>query len=512
MSRRWSRFGEQAEPRARRSAANNNTCGVVWSSEDEVDFRGLFLTHYPRIRESCLGVAEAGIAVFAISQFTGWAGSMFLESQPEKINVGLLGRHSAADLFLVDPCVALRHLVFLVTRPSWPRDALGSMVRFRVLDLNTGSPPIDEEGRAVESLTATGPVFLVCQGHALMTFVTGDPDDWPESADEAWRRLPDRVFVEERLAPSADGPAPTPDSDAQAPGSARKPRRITVVLRESGPAPVTVRQDGGDEPVRAQLTITSPDGNEVLLVGHESLRRGLLVGRYERCDAGGQNADDKVGMSRVHALVIESDGVPHAIDLGSTNGTYVYCAASEGFVAFRVVPLHDGDIIALGSTDTCLGWNTIEQVPPDDSSRAPAVAEEKEEQMPYANDPDFARVLETVRTMEKDDLLAVLHAHFHADCEHDDCDLSCSLELVWANGRSTPGAVSTETARTPTREKPMRAMTAVLPLRGPEVAFWQEVFLTSLRGGLSYEEAATLADRVIQEFRARMPEPDDPYP
>jgi FHA domain len=268
------------------------------------------------------------------------------------------------------------------------------------------------------------------------------------------------VFVEERLAPSADGPASSPDPDAQAPGNARKSRRITVVLRESGPAPVTVRQDSGDEPVCAQVTINSPDGNEVLLVGHESLRRGLLVGRYERCDASGQNADESVGMSRVHALVIESDGVPYAIDLGSTNGTYVYCAASKGFVGVRVVPLYDGDIIALGSTDTCLGWNIIEQVPSDDSSRAPAVAEQKEQQMPDANDP--------------------------------------------------PRAVAPETAPTPTRERPMRARTAVLPLRGPEVAFWQEVFLTSLRGGLSYEEAATLADRVIEEFRARMPEPDDP--
>jgi len=362
MSKYPSRVVEPAQPGARRSAANNSTSYLEPSSEEAIDFHWLFFTHYRRIRESCLEFAEAGLAIFAISELRGWAGTMFLASPKEGVNVGVVGRHSEADLYLDDPSIALRHLVFLVAPRGPQGDAVDGMARFRVLDLNTGSPPIDEEGRAVESLTATGPVFLGCQGHAIMAFVTGDPGDWPASAEDAWSRLPDRVFMEEDRAPSAHAEPPTPD--ARAPRMTRvEPRRATTIRRESGPAHVATRQDAGDEPVFGQLIIASLDRMETLRIGRESLRRGLLVGRYDRCDAG-RTAIEDPGVSRVHVLIIESDGLPYAIDLGSTNGTL--CTDSSGTrMPFRVLPLCDGDRMGLGGATTYLVWSNTERSPPD---------------------------------------------------------------------------------------------------------------------------------------------------
>ena len=360
-----------AEPQARRRAMNARTCVAdvrqAWAEDagGAVDFRALFRRHYRRIRSTCLEFAEPGVAVFAFERGgpRGWAGTMCLAARAGQGRAGVLGRHGEAELFLgEDPTVALRHLLFVVEPPSL-RDAIRGEVRYRVLDLNTGSPPRDEGGRAVSSLTAEGPVLLACQRYAVMAFVTGDPTDWPDSADDAWACLPDRVFVEESLAPMASGSAPRPmpvRAIASAGRSSETGRRTTLVRTHAGPWHISARPLVADEAATGQLVVASGDRALVIPAGPESLRRGLLIGRYERCHAGGPALLQSDRISRVHLIVIELAGTLHAIDLASTNGSHIVDEETGELVPRRIVPL-GSELLALGEGEAVVAWRPLDR-------------------------------------------------------------------------------------------------------------------------------------------------------
>lgn len=352
-----------AAPRPDGDAKKNTRTHVVRIPvvRPPTDFRALFVRHYERIRETCLRFAEPGVALFACRLDDGaWAGSMCLAARAGAVRAGVVGRHSAADLHLPDdPSLALRHLAVLVEAPSL-RDALRGDVRFRVLDLATGSPPRDEEGRAVESLTVEGPVFLTCQGYALLAFVTGDPTDWPASPIDAWDCIPERVFVEERLAPTAQGSGAAPLPGGAAP--ARDLGRQTLIRRHlSASAIVDLRHAPVEPPVGTLALMCDREVRLSVDVGREQMRRGILVGRYDRCAGGADITTDEV--SRVHLLVIELGGRLYAIDLCSTNGTFLALDRPGEVRAIKVAPVEDGEVFALGSRNTAILW-TVDGVPP----------------------------------------------------------------------------------------------------------------------------------------------------
>ena len=363
MSKFRTRMVMDARPGARQVASNACTLfapDLAAAIAHPSDFAAAFRLHYSRIRDTCLEFAEPGVAVFAfrLAPVWPWAGSVCLAARPAEVRAAVVGRHAEADLFLgTDPGVALRHLAFII-EPCSLQDALRGDVRFRVLDLATGHPPVDESGRAVESLTAEGPVLLTCPGHMLMALVTGDPTDWPESADDAWACLPERIFVHERLAPLASGSGARP---LPARGAApRSGRRTTVVRRHDGPCHLARKTPVGDEPAVARLRMLSDGKESVLPTGRESLRRGILIGRYDRCDAGGPANVSDNAVSRVHLLVIEVAGRPFAFDLASSNGTYKCASVTGDYHPVQVEPLTDGAILALGGGDTLVAWTTAE--------------------------------------------------------------------------------------------------------------------------------------------------------
>ena len=271
-----------------------------------------------------------------------------LRADPRHLPGGVIGRHAAADLFLDAPTLALRHHLLLL-EPLPLRAALRGEVRFRLLDLETGRPPRDEEGRAVASLTAEGPVFLTCDGFALLAFVTGDPTDWPERAADAWDIQPERIFVDERL---AEGSAPRRLPRAS---SAFASRRATSVVRLlEGPRHLAA--PGAGDLAAGSLQLATPHGRLDLPVAAGALRRGLLVGRYERCHnhPASPLLDDRV--SRVHLLLLDVAGHPVAIDLASSNGTFLLDPATSALTAIRAHPLVPGDLLALASRQTLLAW------------------------------------------------------------------------------------------------------------------------------------------------------------
>jgi len=344
------RLVELARSPAQAAAGNRATVHTRSVRVDHLcDFRRLFAAHYQRIRATCLAFAEPGVAVFAFSRQSGtWQGSMCLAARPSEVRAGVVGRHTAADLFLGDgPSLALRHLLYVI-EPLPLRAALRGEVRFRVIDLETRNPPRDEEGRAVASLTAEGPVFLTCAGVALLAFVTGDPTDWPESAADAWHIQPERIFVDERL---ASGSAPRPLPFARPAPS----RHSTTIVRQAGPRHI-VDLCSGEAPV-GHLLLDTPYGRHDLQVGADALGRGVLLGRYDRCHNHAASAALESRVSRVHLLLIEVAGDLIAIDLGSSNGTFLLDPDRGSLIPLRIGRLDAGQILALGSPRTLVSWH-----------------------------------------------------------------------------------------------------------------------------------------------------------
>ena len=346
------RLVELARRPARAAVDNLVTIHVTSSrSRQRCDFRRLFVGHYERIRATCLSFTEPGIAVFAFSLAdSSWQGSMCLAARPGEVRAGVVGRHSAADLSLDSDRrgLALRHLLYVI-EPLPLRDAFRGDVRFRVMDLETGHPPRDEEGRAVASLTAEGPVFLTCSGVALLAFVTGDATDWPERAADAWDIQPERIFIDERL---ASGSAPRRHPFAARP--VLDPLRTTIV-RQAGPR--HVGDLGSDDSGCGHFDLTTARGRYHLRVGSDALGRGVLLGRYERCHNHAASVFLTERVSRVHLLVIDIAGKLVAIDLGSSNGTFLV-DPEEGFLTpLRIGHLAAGQVLALGSRRILLSWH-----------------------------------------------------------------------------------------------------------------------------------------------------------
>ncbi len=350
------RVVELARPDARAAADNRATLCLDVSSAGEAPFdpRALFIEHYGRIRSTCLAFAEPGVSVFAFALDRGaWLGSMCLAARPGEIRAGVVGRHTGADLLVdADSRLALRHLLYVI-EPMPLSDALRGEVRFRVMDLETGCAPTDEEGRSVASLTAEGPVFVRVRDVALLALVTGDATDWPDKAEDAWSCLPERVFVEERL---AVGSLPRALPIREPAGGKERLGRTTLVRVLEGPTHVASL--GSDETPCGRVRLVSHGTRRALAIGQETLRRGILVGRYERCHSqrGMPIADERV--SRVHLMIVELAGKVCAIDLGSSNGSFALDAVDGCAVALRAALMADGQRIGLAGAATTVAWTS----------------------------------------------------------------------------------------------------------------------------------------------------------
>jgi hypothetical protein len=230
----------------------------------------------------------------------------------------IVGRHSSADVFLpADPRLSLRHLALLLHRREG--EASGA---FRVLDLRTAHAFADEDWSPLEAVEARGPVLLWCASLGFLLFPTGGTSTtWPEDAEAAWSRIPERRYVERTPAAElGQGPAagvrvrhvPPPDGDAGA---------TTLVSTFAGPTFPSLTLDESDPP-RGELLVRSASGRVAVRMGGRAARRGVLLGRYDRCDTAGLSVLLDRALSRVHLLVLELDGALYGIDTASRNGTW----------------------------------------------------------------------------------------------------------------------------------------------------------------------------------------------
>jgi hypothetical protein len=294
------------------------------SPPSRATFQELFRAHYPAIHGLLDGRAEPGLALLATGE-DGAEACGFFPARDHAPNPVILGRHGCADVFLPsDPRVSLRHLA-LVVLPQRGRDA----VAFRVLDLRTPLAFADEAGSRLEAVEASGPVLLWLGSVGVFLFPTGLGEaGWPEDAEEAWARVPPRRFLEKAAAPAHRAPA--------AIRSLGEPATATATLVHTFPGPGFASLPQGDpEPPRGELLVASDRGRVAVSVGDRAARRGVLLGRYERCDTAGLAVLDDPALSRAHLLILEIDGALHAVDASSKNGTW---AGGERIRTCRLAP------------------------------------------------------------------------------------------------------------------------------------------------------------------------------
>ena len=219
---------------------------------------------------------------------------------------------------------------------------------YRVLDLRTGDGLLDEDGRKLRGLRAEGPSILRCGGYTLFMLPLGDPTDWPAAGDDAWSGLPERVYFDE-LEHCAGGSLPR----------LRLPRAgvtQSVVFRTQGPRDTGMRLVGGGPAIAGVLEIHGAHRRVALEIGHEALRDGVLIGRYERCD--GTEATDDPSLSRVHALLVHIDDKLVMIDTASFNGTRTIDAAGTEGERARLLEL-DGDRELRLGKGTRVSWRWL---------------------------------------------------------------------------------------------------------------------------------------------------------
>lgn len=263
--------------------------------------------HYERLHRQLVSACEEerrpGLFVFAVHATSGLTGRMWL-SATDEVRAGTLGRHQFVDLSITrDQALSLRHVLFVVR-------LVEGRVRFSAIDLET--PGGLHTALGPQQVTQSEqPVLLRTAQLSFFCVPTGVQVTLPEQLDTAWRRF--------------DEVPPTPQAGRWS------------WLKTASPA-VGV------------LTLRLSTGVFTTAIDEQLIRRGVLIGREERCDV--LIPDSHV--SRVHAALLSVDGVAHLIDCGSSNGLYDLRRLCD----VRCHRLEDADRFQVGHAT--LDWHLVQ--------------------------------------------------------------------------------------------------------------------------------------------------------
>jgi hypothetical protein len=301
------------------------------------ELRALFHQAYSKFAPACRAIDEPGIAMIAVDEMTGRpAGMCTLRARVARYVAAMVGRHDACDLFLQGSGdLALRHLAIVLDPVrSWSRDS--TSVRYRILDLRTGEGFRDEHGKQLRGLRCEGPAMLRVGGFALFILPLGAPSDWPDSANDAWEMLPERVYFDELTNVPESSMHRIPARNFQLANT-----HVSMIMRTAGP------RETGDSLVTpgegvGTLELIGKHHRGTLTLGHGALRDGVLVGRYARCDGAGLLDDPS--LSRVHAMLLHVEDAFLVIDTASRNGTRLH-----GQDNARVIAIAGDTELGLGS-------------------------------------------------------------------------------------------------------------------------------------------------------------------
>ena len=271
-------------------------------------------------------MTRPGVSMVAVDRHGEVAGALTLHGKAGTINAGVIGRHGRCDLYLAsDESLSLRHATVVV-------DEHGG---FRLLDLRTGSGLRDVAGRRHDGI-ASAEEAVVCLGDHLLVARARRPEDPAGPMRSPWAPP---LAVGTGIVDSSVRIART------APGDENLSMTFTGGLTRTGGGLVA-----GAEARQGMIELAADGAREVWPVGERALGNGILLGRYERCDGHGSRILARRGISRVHALIIAADGIPHVLDLGSTNGTWIDGAE------VRVARLTSGTTFRLGERGPSITW------------------------------------------------------------------------------------------------------------------------------------------------------------
>jgi hypothetical protein len=184
---------------------------------------------------------------------------------------------------------------------------------------------------------------------------------WPARAEEAWKALPPREFIDRRTPDAARLPHSRP---LRADGRdyvtdifrVREEHERSSVSRV-GPL-LMLGEDVAPEDAWGVLLLEQGKKVSRHLLSLQHLDQGVLLGRYDRC---GINLSGVEGISRVHLLLVRSGDDVLAIDTASTNGTW------RGKTEIQTDALRDPDSLQLAKAIQ-IHWR---RVPPSAPVRRP---------------------------------------------------------------------------------------------------------------------------------------------
>jgi hypothetical protein len=231
----------------------------------------------------------------------------------------IIGRHRECDLQLPqDEGVSLRHVVLRCARRG------NTDVRIRLWDLASGVGFTTEDGEVGEALVCEGPVFVRLGSYHLFLIPTGalSVAHWGSDPDETWASFPERVFLDHRIPtrskPTAESPAPRiAAGKSHRVGNLERHSIITQIVPPARPLRRKQRHHAPDGDPVGTLRLANAEEELSFPVTDKDLDHGLLVGRYARCDLGG----DEKRLSRIHMLIVRDEDGVWAIDTASSNGT-----------------------------------------------------------------------------------------------------------------------------------------------------------------------------------------------
>ncbi len=281
---------------------------LPWQNRAPSSFAELFRRHYTEIKAAREGAAGPGYLVVVIQHedlFVGH-GCVTLGDR-DASHVFVVGRHPRTDVRLAaDPSVALRHLVVRLTLDAARRPTL------RVIDLHTGQGFVVEGAGTCTSAVTDGEMAVRLGTYALLFVpLPRETESWPETPEQAEAIRPRTVVRDLR---SEGGAGLTGAGVDEGPSV-----RIVPGASVLGAAADQPR----DGEVVATLAIGGPAGETVYALGASQLERGVLVGRYARCDVDGTVFPHAEAVSRVHLLLLREGDDVIAIDVASTNGILI---------------------------------------------------------------------------------------------------------------------------------------------------------------------------------------------
>lgn len=277
-----------------------------------LDARRFFLHHYEAIRRTLERHEKLGLAILVFDDSPTPVAARWVEARLDRTTSLVLGRHTMCAVSTPASAseVSLRHAVVTVRAVS--HDSL----RARIFDLRTPVGFADETGRDLRGVTIDGTGFFRFGELTVLALVTGDDPSCFVDAQDAYEAIPARVFVDAQTASPTD-----PRIRLVRPRRGQGEDGCTFVRSQLAVMAAEADLLGPDEEPEGELHIHTHIGaHYVRLVGRSALCRGLLFGRYDRCDVGRTGATDKV--SRVHLLLVRDRGELIAIDTASSNGSY----------------------------------------------------------------------------------------------------------------------------------------------------------------------------------------------